>query len=84
MNLKGVTKDTWARLIVIVFAFINQTLVIFGKEQLPFTNDEVYQIVSYAFTILASVWGYWKNNSLTLEAQKADEKLKEYKKEGLE
>ena len=71
--------DTIARTIVLVLALLNQLLAIFGKEQLPIAEDHIYQLVSILFTIGAAVWSWWKNNSVTKNAVKADEYLKELK-----
>lgn len=71
--------DTIARTIVLVLALLNQILAIFGKEQIPIAEDNIYQLVSILFTIGAAVWSWWKNNSVTQNAIKADEYLKELK-----
>ena len=71
--------DTIARTIVLVLALLNQLLAIFGKEQLPIAEEKVYQLVSILLTIGAAVWSWWKNNSVTKNAVKADEYLKELK-----
>ena len=69
MNVKA---DTIARTIVLFLALINQFLAVAGKEVLPFTNDEVYQLVSLVATIASSAVAWWKNNSFTKAAIKAD------------
>ena len=71
--------DTIARTIVLVLALRNQRMAIFGKEQIPIAEDNIYQLVSILFTIGAAVWSWWKNNSVTQNAIKADEYLKELK-----
>ena len=38
--------DTIARTIVLVLALLNQLLAIFGKEQLPIAEDNIYQLVT--------------------------------------
>lgn len=74
-----IKADTIARTVVLLLALINQALAIFGKDALPFADDTVYEFVSLACTIGASVWAWWKNNSVTKDAIKADEYLKELK-----
>lgn len=74
-----IKSDTIARTIVLVLALINQVLAILGKEALPFTNDEVYQLVSLIATVGASAIAWWKNNSFTKSAIKADTYMKELK-----
>ena len=71
--------DTIARTIVLFLALLNQLLAIFGKEQLLIAEENVYQLVSILFTIGAAVWSWWKNNSVTKNAVKADEYLAELK-----
>ena len=71
--------DTIARTIVLFIALTNQVLAIAGKEVFPVTEDQVYQIVTLIATVGASVWAWWKNNSFTANAIKADEVLAELK-----
>lgn len=71
--------ETIARTVVLALALLNQLLAIFGKEQLPIAEDNIYQLVSILFTIGAAIWSWWKNNSVTQNAIKADEYLKELK-----
>ena len=75
--MKKVKIDTIVRTIVLIIALANQGLAIAGKEILPITDDQVYQVVTLIATIGASVWAWWKNNSFTPEALKADEVLAE-------
>ena len=74
MNIKA---DTIARTIVLALALINQLLAVAGKEVLPFTNDDIYQIVSLAATFITSGIAWWKNNSFTKAAIEADTYLTE-------
>lgn len=74
-----ITAETIARTIVLVIALLNQIFAIFGRDQIPIAEDNVYQLVSILFTIGAAVWSWWKNNSVTQNAIKADEYLKELK-----
>ena len=74
MNIK---TDTIARTIVLALALINQFLAIFGKGALPFTNDDIYQVVSLAATFITSGVAWWKNNSFTKAAIEADTYLTE-------
>ena len=71
--------DTIARTIVLFIALANQVLAIAGKEVFPVTEDQVYQIVTLVATVGAAVWAWWKNNSFTANAIKADEVLAELK-----
>ena len=72
-----IKKDTIIRTIVMVIALMNQALVIFGKEALPWSEDEVYTGLSYLATAASTVWAWWKNNSFTQNAIAADRYLEE-------
>lgn len=78
--MKSIKTDTIIRTTVLIIALINQILAIVGKEALPITEDLVYQVVTLAATIGASVWAWWKNNSFTQNAIEADEYLNELRK----
>ncbi len=80
--MKNVKVDTIVRTIVLVIALANQILAIAGKDAFPVTEDQVYQGVTLIVTVGASVWVWWKNNSFTQPAIKADEILKDLKREG--
>lgn len=80
MDNLTVTKSTIIRTVVLVIALINQVLTSLGYPILPFTDEQVTELISLVFTIGASAWAWWKNNSFTKHAIKADEiknKLKE-------
>ena len=62
----------WFRTVVLTIALINQILTARGKNPLPFAENEIYELLTYLFTIGASVWAWWKNNSFTQAALKAD------------
>lgn len=70
--MKEINKGTIARTIAVFAVLINQFLIMFGKEQLPFTEDEIYQGVSMFLTVCATLWAWWKNNSFTSKAIEAD------------
>ena len=73
--MNTVKKDTIIRTIVLIVALVNQALTLAGKNPLPFEDDEIVNALSYAFTTAASLWAWWKNNSFTRNAIKADEVL---------
>ncbi|MGN1479009.1 MAG: phage holin [Acutalibacteraceae bacterium] len=76
ISLKGVDKSTWIRTAVLIFALVNQAFVIFGVSDKTVDVDSVTYYASYVFTALSSLWAWWKNNSFTKKAQKADETIK--------
>lgn len=71
--------ETIARTVVLALALLNQVLAICGKGQIQIAENDIYQIVSLTFTAVAAVWSWWKNNSFTQNAIKADEYLNELK-----
>lgn len=75
-----VTKETIARTIVLALALINQILAIVGRGQIPIAENDIYQIVSLAITIGSSIVAWWKNNSFTQPALRADALLETLKK----
>ena len=79
--MNNVTTGTIARTIVLILALANQVLAMCGKQVLNIADDDIYQTVSLLFTIGASVWAWWKNNSFTPNAVKADEVLKQLKEQ---
>ena len=71
-----VSGQTISRTAVLVFALVNQALTISGLNPLPFSDNEVYEGVSLIISCAASLWAWWKNNSFTQQALRADEFLK--------
>lgn len=74
-----ISADTIARTIVLFIAILNQILAILGKNRLEIAESDIYQIVTLVFTIGSAIWAWWKNNSFTQSALKADEFMKELK-----
>ncbi len=74
-------KGTVFRTVMLTLALFNQVLTVFGKNPLPFSDEELYHGVSAIFTVVTSLISWWKNNSFTKKAQLADNYLKNLKKE---
>lgn len=75
-NFSGVSRDTWVRLIILIATLINMGLNALGITN--FSNEEInewYDVISVIVTVASALWCAWKNNSLTVNAQKADEFL---------
>ena len=64
-------KATAIRTIVLFVALANQFLVAFGLSPFPFSAQEIELALSYLFTVVATLWSWWKNNDVTPEAHKA-------------
>lgn len=77
----GVKAETIIRTICLALTLINQLLIAFGKKPLPIEDDQMYKIVSTLVTAGVTLWCWWKNNSFTLPAIKADKYLEKLRKE---
>lgn len=71
--MKNVSKETLIRTGILFVTLINSVLSMLGKNPLPFSDSEIYQAISAVCTVAATVWAWWKNNSFTNAAIKADE-----------
>lgn len=76
-----VKSETIIRTIVLILALANQVLAIYGKQKIPITEDEVYQLITLVFTIGSALLAWWKNNSFTQPAIKADEYMEKLRQE---
>lgn len=76
-----IKADTIIRTIILAVALINQILTVFGYSIIPISDEQITEVVSLIFTIGASLWAWWKNNSFTKEAIEADKVLDNLKHE---
>ncbi|MDO4174762.1 MAG: phage holin [Eubacteriales bacterium] len=72
MENHTIGADTIARTIILVLALVNQILAIAGHAVIPFTDNDIYQLVSVCWTAVAALVAWWKNNSFTCLACEAD------------
>lgn len=70
MNIK---TETIIRTVALVVALINQILAICGKDTIPLYESDIAQLVTILATIGSVLWAWWKNNSFTKNAIKADD-----------
>ncbi len=61
-----------ARFIALGVVLINSVLTMFNINPIPFSQEEVYGIVSTILTCGVAIYTAWKNNSVTKEAKMAD------------
>lgn len=73
MNLKGMTKETAAGILVLLIALINATLQIFGLNIIPIKSEELSNIISTFFLVAMTFRNTWKNCNITTIAQKAQQ-----------
>lgn len=57
------------RVVIFLIAWINQILLVNGKQVINIDNDTVYMIISQATTLGTSVYLLWKNNDFTARAR---------------
>lgn len=76
MNNNRISPATIARTATLILALTNQVLSAAGKPVLPIESENLEQLVTAVITIGASLWAWWKNNSFTSEAIRADEYMK--------
>lgn len=73
------------RLIIVLATAVNSFLCAKGVSTLD--NTRLTELLSYALTVAAFVWAWWKNNNMTdafIEAQAVGEELKALSPEAAE
>ena len=75
----NITAGTLARTIILALALINQILSAAGHPVLPIEDAQVETLVSTAWTVIAALVAWWKNNSFTAAAQNGDAVMKQEK-----
>ena len=75
----NITAGTLARTIILALALINQVLSATGHPVLPIEDAQVETLVSTAWTVIAALIAWWKNNSFTAAAKSGDEVMKQEK-----
>lgn len=75
----NITAGTLARTIILALALINQILSATGHPVLPIEDAQVETLVSTAWTVIAALVAWWKNNSFTSAAKAGDEIMKQEK-----
>ena len=72
-NAPTVTAGTIARTACLMLALANQVLSALGKPVLPIESATVEQLVTAGITTVTALISWWKNNSFTSDAIRADE-----------
>lgn len=73
INLKGVTVETVAGVLILLVALINSVLQMFGINTMPIENEEITNIISTVFLIVTSLWNTWKNRNITTISQEVQQ-----------
>ena len=80
MNQKQtVTPGTIARTLILALALINQILTASGHSVIAVSDDDVSTLITTGFTVISALIAWWKNNSFTRPALRADEVMREEK-----
>lgn len=74
-----ISVGTVVRTLCFFLALANQVLNATGHSPLPITNDQVNALVTTGATVIFGLIAWWKNNSFTPAAIKADKELKALK-----
>ena len=72
-----ITAGTVARTIILALALVNQVLSALGRPLLPIEDAQVETLVTTAWTVIAALVAWWKNNSFTAAAQAGDQTMRE-------
>lgn len=64
MKLK-IKVSTIARIVALTVTLVNECLVMFGANALPFTSNMAYQVISLVATIVVACVNAWYNNDIT-------------------
>lgn len=75
--------DTIARTIILAIVLINAVLRIVGISPIELDENNIYTAVTAISMVVVPIWTWWKNNSFTIEAKKADEILKIMREDGI-
>ena len=67
------------RLVVLIVLLINQALVSFGYNPLPFSEEQIYEGISALALTASAIYTWYRNNNITKEAEEAQEVLERKK-----
>ena len=74
-----ISAGTIARTICLCLALVNQILTATGHSVINISAESINTLISTGFTIVTAIVAWWKNNSFTQSALKADEVMREGK-----
>ena len=72
MTTNKISAGTIARTIILLLALINKCLSMAGVSPLPIEDEQVETIITTAWTVIAALIAWWKNNSFTQAALAGD------------
>ena len=74
-----ITSGTIARTAILILALVNQVLTATGHSVINISDENVNTLISTGFTVVSAIIAWWKNNSFTQSAIKADALMREDK-----
>lgn len=74
-----ISKGTIVRTIMLVIVIVNMILKACGKNIINIDENQILTVLEYIIEIAVIAVNWWKNNSFTENAKKADEFLKTLK-----
>ena len=74
-----ISKGTIVRTIMLVIVIINIVLKQMGHDVINVSESEIFSLIETLIEVAVIVVSFWKNNSFTDKAIKADEFLKTLK-----
>lgn len=75
IDLKNIKPHTIVSLLAMVISYINMGLLYAGKPIIDIGTDQLNAIVGIAYTIIITLYGWYKNQSVTKPAQALDKLL---------
>lgn len=84
MMLQNVKKSTIIRTIAVIIVILNIILERCGVDIINMTEYEIGMVVEVIIEIAVILVGFWKNNSFSPKAIKADEFLQQLRDEEVE
>lgn len=76
-----ISKGTIVRTVMLIIVLVNMVLQHFGIDVIKVDESEVLSLVETVINLAVIIVAFWKNNSFTDSAIKADEFLKNLKEE---
>lgn len=73
-------QAAFARLFVLLFLIVNQTLIAMDWSPLPFDEVEVEAGINAILLTASALWAWWKNSPVTPEAEEAQAVLERKKR----
>lgn len=75
IDLKSIKPHTIVSLIAMVLSYVNMALLYADKPIINIGTDELNVIVGIVYTIVVTLYGWYKNQSVTKPAQALDKLL---------